>query len=197
MAIQINGNGTITGISVGGLPNGIVDTDMIAANAVSSGKLATGAGGKILQYKTAKRNTGNTEVTSTSYQEVHSDLRITLTPIASDSIIHVLAYIYCSNNDNKYTTFRMRRNTASDFSGTSTEVLTGSDTAGDDDGVCSVYANEISVIAPVVVYETSGNTTARTYSPFYRNSGGTTYVNRRTGGTFHGLSTMTVMEIAA
>ena len=146
MAIQINGNGTITGISVGGLPNGIVDTDMIAANAVSSGKLATGAGGKILQYKTAKRNTGNTEVTSTSYQEVHSDLRITLTPIASDSIIHVLAYIYCSNNDNKYTTFRMRRNTASDFSGTSTEVLTGSDTAGDDDGVCSVYANEISVL---------------------------------------------------
>ena len=38
MAIQINGNGTITGISVGGLPNGIVDTDMIAANAVTSAK---------------------------------------------------------------------------------------------------------------------------------------------------------------
>ena len=38
MAIQINGNGTITGISVGGLPNGIVDTDMIAANAVTTAK---------------------------------------------------------------------------------------------------------------------------------------------------------------
>ena len=38
MAIQINGNGTITGISVGGLPDGIVDTDMIAANAVTSAK---------------------------------------------------------------------------------------------------------------------------------------------------------------
>ena len=187
MAIQINGNGTITGISAGGLP----------AGTVTSATLATGVGGKILQYKTAKRNTGNTEVTSTGYQEVHSDLRITLTPIASDSIIHVLAYIYCTNHDDKYTTFRMRRNTASDFSGTSTEVLEGSASDGNDDGVCSVYANEISVIAPVVVYETSGNTTARTYSPFYRNSGGTTYVNRRTGGTYHGLSTMTVMEIAA
>ena len=43
MAIQINGNGTITGISVGGLPDGIVDTDMIAANAVSSAKIASGA----------------------------------------------------------------------------------------------------------------------------------------------------------
>ena len=49
MAIQINGNGTITGISVGGLPNGIVDTDMLAANAVSAAKLASGAGGKVLQ----------------------------------------------------------------------------------------------------------------------------------------------------
>ena len=44
MAIQINGNGTITGISVGGLPDGIVDTDMIAANAVTSAK-STGLGG--------------------------------------------------------------------------------------------------------------------------------------------------------
>ena len=38
MAISINGNGTITGISVGGLPDGIVDTDMIAANAVTTAK---------------------------------------------------------------------------------------------------------------------------------------------------------------
>ena len=38
MAITINGNGTITGISTGGLPDGIVDTDMIAANAVTAAK---------------------------------------------------------------------------------------------------------------------------------------------------------------
>ena len=41
MPISINGNGTITGVSVGGLPDGIVDTDMLAANAVSEAKLAT------------------------------------------------------------------------------------------------------------------------------------------------------------
>ena len=44
MPIVINGDGTITGISVGGLPNGIVDTDMIAAGAVTSAK-STGLGG--------------------------------------------------------------------------------------------------------------------------------------------------------
>ena len=38
MAITINGNGTLTGVSVGGLPDGIVDTDMLAANAVTDAK---------------------------------------------------------------------------------------------------------------------------------------------------------------
>ena len=38
MPIAINGTGTVTGISVGGLPDGIVDTDMLAANAVTAAK---------------------------------------------------------------------------------------------------------------------------------------------------------------
>ena len=41
MAITLNGTGTVTGVSVGGLPDGIVDTDMVAANAVTTAKLAT------------------------------------------------------------------------------------------------------------------------------------------------------------
>jgi|TARA_B100001778_G_C18516191_1_gene596584 hypothetical protein len=39
MAISIDGsNNTIGGVAVGGLPDGIVDTDMLAANAVTSAK---------------------------------------------------------------------------------------------------------------------------------------------------------------
>lgn len=38
MAITINGNGSLTGVSVGGLPDGIVDTDMLADDAVTSAK---------------------------------------------------------------------------------------------------------------------------------------------------------------
>jgi len=41
MAITINGSGTITGVSTGGLPDGIVDTDMLATDAVSAAKLGT------------------------------------------------------------------------------------------------------------------------------------------------------------
>ena len=43
MPIAINGSGTITGVSVGGLPDGIVDTDMIAASAVTAPKRGAGA----------------------------------------------------------------------------------------------------------------------------------------------------------
>ena len=38
MAIAINGSGTVTGISVGGLPDGSVDADTLASNAVTAGK---------------------------------------------------------------------------------------------------------------------------------------------------------------
>ena len=41
MAITINGSGTITGVSVGGLPDGIVDSDMLAADAVTAPKIGS------------------------------------------------------------------------------------------------------------------------------------------------------------
>jgi hypothetical protein len=41
MSITINGSGTVTGISVGGIPDGVVDTDVLAANAVTTAKLGS------------------------------------------------------------------------------------------------------------------------------------------------------------
>lgn len=41
MPITIDGDGTITGVSVGGLPDGIVDADMLAADAVTSAKIGS------------------------------------------------------------------------------------------------------------------------------------------------------------
>jgi len=40
MPVTINGDGSITGLSVGGLPNGTVDADTLATNAVTSTKIA-------------------------------------------------------------------------------------------------------------------------------------------------------------
>ena len=42
MVLRIRGEGLVEGLQVGGLPDGSVDTDMIAASAVSVAKLSTG-----------------------------------------------------------------------------------------------------------------------------------------------------------
>ena len=44
MPVTINGDGSITGLAVGGLPDGCVDTDTLAANAVTKAKRAHSSG---------------------------------------------------------------------------------------------------------------------------------------------------------
>ena len=41
MPVSVNGNGTITGVAVGGLPDGIVDTDMLAVDSVTAPKIGS------------------------------------------------------------------------------------------------------------------------------------------------------------
>jgi len=71
MAIVINGSGTVTGISVGGLPDGIVDSGTLATNSVDSAEIADnavglaqmagGTDGNIITYDTS----GNPVVVAT------------------------------------------------------------------------------------------------------------------------------------
>ncbi len=86
MAIQINGNGTITGISVGGLPDGIVDTDMIANNAVTNTKRGPHA---VLQVATGTTST-MTEITGGTGTWTDTHLSVDFTPTASSSKVLVL-----------------------------------------------------------------------------------------------------------
>jgi len=87
MAITINGNGIITGISVGGLPDGIVDTDMIANNAVTNAKATGIAGGKLLQTAT-----GTTSSSTTHDLNAWTDTNLTasITPSATNSKILIM-----------------------------------------------------------------------------------------------------------
>tara|TARA_B000000609_G_scaffold96302_1_gene73436 strand:- start:36 stop:635 length:600 start_codon:yes stop_codon:yes gene_type:complete len=65
MPVTINGNGSITGLSVGGLPDGCVDTDTLANNSVTSAKSVLTEGIKMVDQW---RLTANTSITaSTGY----------------------------------------------------------------------------------------------------------------------------------
>ena len=47
MPVTINGDGSITGLAVGGLPNGSVDADTLATNAVTDVKISAMAASKL------------------------------------------------------------------------------------------------------------------------------------------------------
>ena len=77
MSITLNGNGTITGISAGGLPNGCITADDLAA----------GAGGKILQVIYAETTT---KVSTVSGNYVDTGITATITPSSNSSKILVV-----------------------------------------------------------------------------------------------------------
>ena len=77
MPISINGSGTVTGISVGGLPDGIVDTDMLASDAITQAKLPAGT---VIKVTSGTHNTTGLTTTSTSFQN-YTNSNITVTKI--------------------------------------------------------------------------------------------------------------------
>ena len=106
MAIAINGSGTVTGISVGGLPDGIVDTGTLATNSVDSdelingaidaGHLASGVGGKVLQCLHTEF-TGFTSATNNTYIDSH--ITANITPASTSSrIVTIVEFTVSSNS---------------------------------------------------------------------------------------------------
>ena len=127
MPVVIRGSGTVEGISVGGLPDGIVDTDMLAANAVVTGKitdgtivsgdiadsaitapkivglgvtanhLASGVGGKLLQMVGSSLNTSTVIATTT---ESTTNLSQSITPSKTGSKLLFMCAGHYSQNHN-------------------------------------------------------------------------------------------------
>ena len=82
MPVTINGDGSITGLAVGGLPDGCVDTDSLANGAATQAK-RTYASGEIVQSIT-KMGTACYNMTNTSWgTELSTDFRITLSTVRS------------------------------------------------------------------------------------------------------------------
>ena len=81
MPITLNGSGTVSGISAGGLPDGIIQ----------SADLAAGVGGKILQVVQATKGDVFT-TTSTSNVDV-TGLSASITPASTSNKILVIVYL--------------------------------------------------------------------------------------------------------
>ena len=80
MPVTINGDGSITGLAVGGLPDGCVDTDSLANGAATQAK-RTYASGEIIQVITDTRTGVAVDVThpSTEVTSFGANLEVSIT----------------------------------------------------------------------------------------------------------------------
>ena len=198
MPIAINGSGTVTGVSVGGLPDGIVDTDMIAANAVTAPKRGPGA---ILQVVHVTK-TDHFTSTSTSYTDV-TGLAASITPTSANSDIIVRFDVQIGGSSNLYASGKCQRLIA----GGSYADLQIGDTVGQHRranismdtevsyGYVKGYSNSFSL------KDSTHNTTSQiTYKLVCVVSAGTIYINRYHNDSTNstaGTSSVTLMEVAA
>lgn len=120
MAVTINGNGTVTGVSVGGLPDGIVDTDMIAANAVTAPKRGAGA---ILQ---TVNGTASSQVERSSSGYADTGLSASITTTGSNKVLIFVAQALEARQYNSTGFSQGKLKLVRTTSGSSTNVFEGS-----------------------------------------------------------------------
>ena len=181
MAIQINGNGTITGISAGGLP----------AGTVTSATLASGAGGKILQV-IQETSTSYIAIDSTSYMA--TNLSATITPSSTSSKILInTTQVTDTEEDSRQVYIALFRSIGG---GTYSNLIGGSE--GAFGGDYSADGRQIST-SGIMFLDSPNTTSAITYkSQFNNNSAsGTVYCNADDSSSYErSRGSIIVMEIA-
>ena len=213
MPISINGSGTITGISTGGLPDGIVDTDMLAANAVATAKVADnaissakiGSGGivNVAHVQLTESTTFNSNGEHNRWGSLDSTYT---TQHSNSSILVIFNFMITNNTSGNDCNFKLFRKIGS---GTASEIyvngtLQGSSTSawlpnlrGDDELKQGAIRNTFVIVdspghtaGDVITYEHHGRTETSTSMRF--NYG------QQTTDARHGtsISTVTFMEIA-
>ena len=136
MAITLNGtgtvdlgsNGSIANLAVGGVPDGTIDKDALANEAVSGTKVGNGG---IIQVKSVHFNSGvasqshPAQNSSQSWWEYdNANLRIGITPTTASNKILVMGHVTVGTNVSTAVSFRIYRRL-----GSGTGAMVGSNTA--------------------------------------------------------------------
>jgi hypothetical protein len=140
MPIAINGSGTITGISVGGIPDGTVDTDVLAANAVTFAKIGTTEQGQLCKAWVNFNGTGTVAIrasynVSSITDNGTGDYTVNFTTAMADAnYIVSLAPSSCDNNNVIVSALKAAANWGTPTTYTSSAVRiisTGAGSSGD------------------------------------------------------------------
>ena len=180
MPVTINGDGSITGLSVGGLGSGVVNTATLADGSVAGTKLGTGS---VLQVKQAESSSQITQTTSTDFDIV----TVSLTPTAVGNKIFVFGCVMGiqngSGDNNTRFLCRVTRDSTNLMNADANHWLQGGTTVMRDGGFSINYI------------DTAPSTNATTYKlvGYWADTGGSQcFVNKDNNS---GSTTITVMEV--
>ena len=182
MPVTINGDGSITGLSVGGLGSGVVNTATLADGSVAGTKLGTGS---VLQVKQAESSSQITQTTSTDFDIV----TVSLTPTAVGNKIFIFGTVMGIQNGggNNNTRFLCR------ITRDSTNLMT-SDANHWLQGTTQVMRHGGFSINYVDTAPSTNATTYKLVGYWADTSGSQCFVNKDNNS---GSTTITVMEVAA
>ena len=160
---------------------------------------APGTTGSILQVVSVQPDTGLVSFTSTSYAEVDSDLRVAITPKASNSTLIVTCnFLFGGNNESQMCQMKLY-----DITNT-TDVNTsaaGSRTVGNASVRFREHDANDGAMINLQAQTTSGSTVARTYGMYAKlESAATRYFFSNTSNTAalgYAKPAITVMEVSA
>ena len=149
--------------------------------------------GNILQVVSTTKTNSTSTSTSGSFQDV-SGMSVSITPSSTSSKILILISLgSVSSLDGIAVAFKLLRG--------STAVGNTADT-GTYAGFTSLYAgggngDEYKLSGSHNFLDSPSTTSSTTYKLQWRNTSGTTYLNRYYGGNYEGASSITALEVAA
>ena len=199
MAITINGTGSITGLTAGGLPDGSVTAADIETSLDLTGKTVTlpsGTGGKILQVLQDTKTDTDSTTNSIANSVTISGLSQAITMSAATNRVLVMAQVSISGESNSEAALSLYRGTTQIYLGNSGTGVRASVPVGMGWSSAGWQGNS----ASIVFVDTPGTGTHSYTVRFGGNGSSRIWVNR-TGrnGTSDPLnaSSITLMEVAA
>ena len=197
MAITINGSGTITGVSVGGLPDGIVDTDMLATDAVTGAKIGSLPAGSILQVVQAEK----TDVVSfTASAGVYNTIfSASITPASTANKILIMWSSNVSAATGQRGGFRILRGSTAIGIGDAAGSRVRSGQGGFN--TSSSVTEQVPVSQVLLDSPSTTSSTTYTLQCCMETSGGTTWINKSQGDSdassvYRSASHIILMEVA-
>ena len=105
MPVTINGNGSITGLSVGGLGSGVVNTATLASNAITS---AIQPAGSVIQVnQTVKTDTFSTTSFTNTWVDIGPQGSITAIKAGNKIMVEIMLSVGCT--DGRHISFRLEK----------------------------------------------------------------------------------------